>query len=248
MLFRRRISSKKRISSLPFMNISVSPAERCSAFGRASAHAFRKGSMTVECALVLPLFFLGMITLIGFMEIYQLQTEKLTNLCDRAKEMGMFAYAAGGPAEITIPALYTYESSVAVIPLPKVWMKTSVTVHSWIGYEGGSEDSKGLQPEEMIYVTVYGAVYHTDPACRHLDLSVKSVSQGSVENLRNQYGEKYHRCELCGEKAAGELVFITDTGNRYHTSEQCGGLKRTVRLVKKSDYADLPCCKDCAIR
>ena len=37
----------------------------------------KKGSMAVETALVLPLFFLGMVTLISFIDIYKLQTEHL---------------------------------------------------------------------------------------------------------------------------------------------------------------------------
>ena len=36
--------------------------------------ALKRGSLAVETALALPLFFLGMVTLISFMDIYKLQT------------------------------------------------------------------------------------------------------------------------------------------------------------------------------
>lgn len=72
----------------------------------------KKGSMAVETALVLPLFFLGMVTLISFMDIYKLQTEHLSDLCNRAKQAGMYAYITGesGVEDITIPDVYTYKS------------------------------------------------------------------------------------------------------------------------------------------
>lgn len=55
-----------------------------------------KASLAVETALVLPLFFMGMVTLISFMDIYRLQTEHLTKLCERAKQAGMYAYVLEG--------------------------------------------------------------------------------------------------------------------------------------------------------
>ena len=40
----------------------------------------RRASLAVETALVLPLFFLGMVTMISFMDIYQIQTVHLQKL------------------------------------------------------------------------------------------------------------------------------------------------------------------------
>ena len=47
-----------------------------------STSFLKKGSMAVETALVLPLFFSGMVTLISL--IYKLQTEHLSDLCNQA--------------------------------------------------------------------------------------------------------------------------------------------------------------------
>ncbi|MGI6069552.1 MAG: hypothetical protein ACOYBE_03900 [Blautia sp.] len=201
----------------------------------------------MECAGILPLFFLAMVTLIGFMQIYQLQTEQLLSLCEKTKQAGIYAYAVkDGPAEITLPAVRTYESPVGVLPLPKVWLKNQVTVHAWVGYQG-EDDSQGEEAEEMVYVTASGEVYHTDISCRHLKVGIKQVTVGQAEKLRNRYGEKYYRCERCG-KADGTAgnVYITDTGNRFHCSQECSGLKRTIRLVKRSQVSQYAQCKSCS--
>ena len=99
------------------------------------------------------------------------------------------------------------------------------------GQAGGEEKEK----EPMIYVTENGSVYHKDIGCSYLDLSISHVSKNAAEGLRNHYGEKYSPCETCGKgQEQGGMVYITETGNRYHTLESCSGLKRTVRMEKQS--------------
>ena len=100
------------------------------------------------------------------------------------------------------------------------------------GAAGPGEEEK---KETMVYVTENGSVYHKSMGCSYLDLSTSQVSKSAVPGLRNQYGEKYTPCETCSKNAeeAG-MVYITETGNRYHTLESCSGLKRTVRMVKQS--------------
>ena len=61
-----------------------------------SCAKIKKAGLSVETALVLPLFFLGMVTMISFMDIYSLQTTHLQALCEKTKEAGMYAYVADG--------------------------------------------------------------------------------------------------------------------------------------------------------
>ena len=70
-----------------------------------SCAKIKKAGLSVETALVLPLFFLGMVTMISFMDIYSLQTTHLQALCEKTKDAGMYAYVAdgNGPDEITLP-------------------------------------------------------------------------------------------------------------------------------------------------
>ena len=52
----------------------------------------QKASLTVECAVVLPLFFFAMIILAGLLDLYRTTTMIQSILCESAKELGMYAY------------------------------------------------------------------------------------------------------------------------------------------------------------
>ncbi len=235
----------ERIRSLTRYHLLLIPPT----YKRISIHAgktslrtsLKKASIAVETALVLPIFFLGMVTMISFMDIYKLQTEHLTKLCEKTKEAGMYAYVldGSGPDNITLPDFYTYEPIGGLVPLPDVRMFNTVKVHAWTGKEYVNEEGQAggeeKEKEPMIYVTENGSVYHKDIGCSYLDLSISHVSKNAAEGLRNHYGEKYSPCETCGKgQEQGGMVYITETGNRYHTLESCSGLKRTVRMEKQS--------------
>lgn len=99
-----------------------------------SCAKIKKAGLSVETALVLPLFFLGMVTMISFMDIYSLQTTHLQALCEKTKEAGMYAYVAdgNGPDEITLPDVYSYSPVGALTPsinLPAPGRRHTVYVH-----------------------------------------------------------------------------------------------------------------------
>ena len=75
----------RRISNL-FLNTSSEKVSFCA--------LNKKASLALETALVLPMFLLGMVTMISFMDIYRIQTEHLQALCEKTKEAGI-NYIAG---------------------------------------------------------------------------------------------------------------------------------------------------------
>lgn len=210
----------------------------------------KKASLAAETALVLPLFFLGIITLISFMDIYRIQTEHLTVLCEKTKEAGMYAYVLDGkgPEEITLPDVYSYTPAGGLVPLPEIWMHNTVKVHAWTGaeYQDTGNNAVSEKPEEMVYVTETGSVYHKSSGCHYLNLSINQIAGSRISSARNNYGEKYHPCETCSrnQPPAGS-VYVTGNGNRYHNLESCSGLKRTVKLVKQSQVKDMHACSKC---
>ena len=208
----------------------------------------RQASLALETALVLPLFFLGMVTMISFMDIYRIQTVHLQALCEKTKEAGMYAYVLDGkgPKEVTMPDVYAYTPIGALVPLPKVWMHNTVKVHAWTGADETELKGDAKEPEKMVYVTESGTVYHRKPGCRYLNVKINQIAGSSVAHAHNASGQKYSPCESCSrnQKPSG-VVYVTSSGNRYHNLATCSGLKRTVKLVKESQLGGMHACSSC---
>lgn len=115
-----------------------------------------------------------------------------------------------------------------------------------MGEESDEEDSEIT--EEMVYVTKTGRVYHKTKECSHLKLSISNITFNSVGNARNSSGGKYKACEVCskGKKIKGiQTVYITNDGDRYHTSLGCSGLKRTIYTIAISKVGNKKPCSRC---
>ena len=204
MLFQKEKEDKNQINRLdqkrerrsPRRFFLLSPMSRKPLSGKASLCTFlKRASLTVEAALVLPIFLFGVITLISFMDIYKVQTEHLTELCQKAKEAGMYAYGAGnsGAENIVLPDVYSCQPVGGLLPLPRVCFHNTVKVHAWTGvkYE---EENTAAENQPMVYVTESGTVYHRKLGCSYLNLSVQQVSGSAVKKY-----EKIHN----GEKVSG---------------------------------------------
>ena len=138
-----------------------------------------------------------------------------------------------------IPALQGMD--IGAVPLT-----ISMGTRAFIGGKLLTGDSGGqLTGETTVYVAENGVVYHTSRECAHIDLSLHSVYASAVDGLRNSQGGKYYVCELCGGKTPS-VVYLTDTGNRYHCSSQCPGIRRTVYEMPLTGGCVLPPCSRCA--
>ena len=149
----------------------------------------------------------------------------------------------------TIDLVLTYQirSPIGFIKLPGSFFLQRARVRAWTGRDSDGEDDSSGEGEEgaYVYVTETGSVYHDDPNCTHLKLSIREVDETSLDHLRNNSGGKYHRCEKCGGAAVDGKVFITSEGDRYHSSLSCSGLKRTVHQVSREDLGDMRACSKC---
>ncbi len=104
------------------------------------------------------------------------------------------------------------------------------------------DETAGDDNDIYVYITETGDVYHKSRQCYHIKLTIKQVSESSLNTIYSSY----EACELCalGKTSTGN-VYITETGNKYHYSIGCSGLKRTVMRVKLSDVSGLPPCSNC---
>lgn len=101
-----------------------------------------------------------------------------------------------------------------------------------------------LEHYDVFYVTENGLVYHKDYHCSYLDLSIRMTHMGTVSDLRNESGGRYYPCEHCMKGNAG-TIYITNFGDRYHSSLSCSGLKRTIYAIPVSEAAGKGACSKC---
>lgn len=136
---------------------------------------------------------------------------------------------------------YQIRIPVPVFYLNRITQKETMKVKAWTGYE---REGFSLENDEIVYITETGLVYHRDYHCTYLDLSIQLVSKSEIDHLRNSGGEKYERCRYCSGLNSRN-VYITDYGNRYHSSLSCSGLKRTVYAVSISEITGRGACSKC---
>ena len=135
---------------------------------------------------------------------------------------------------------YTLRLPYNVIGLPGIPVVQRACTRGWTGYE---PDICEKEEEQIVYVTEHGTVYHKTSDCSHIDLTVRSADYKDLSSLRNTEGQKFSACEKCGSRMVLKgRIFITNTGNCYHTTSGCSGLKRGVLAIPISQAEDYrPC-------
>lgn len=214
-----------------------------------SMRAGSRASVTVEAAAVLPLFFMAVLTLAMFMEALRLQGQSSIELSNKARKASVAAAVGGSAADGVYidffrPKTYSYPFGLFGIPDLKIAVRARV--YPWVGCEAGALGGGDARAsEETVIVTENQSVYHTDPDCTHIDISVIRTSASQVRNLRNAYGRKYRPCSGFPAGYTGD-VYVTEKGDYYYPSTAYGSLTRHVRIVRKSEVSGLRECSRCA--
>ncbi len=212
--------------------------------------SIKNASFTVEAALILPFFLLICLTIFGMLNFYSLYVSESVALKDRAEKTAVYAYESDRSPDsdgyLTLTKPVNYKVPYSPVPLPALEVPCFARVHIWCGYLGSGFGFDSNTDSEMVYVTDYESVYHTDPSCSHLDLHIFTKSLSEARKSRNIDGARYHPCEKCIRKAgANPQVYLSERGTAYHNNLECSGLKRNVRLVEKSEVSGLRLCSRC---
>ncbi len=242
-----------------------------------------KGSITLEAAAVIPIFFLAILSMVYLFEVIGTQVSIQSALHKVGKEMSeelcvpvlisdeeiegrivdsvgkerledsVVAQGSEGlsctyskinsiTGEINLNVRYQIEIPVPFFRLPIRTCEERLRVKAWTGYVPGFDIPEN---DEWVYMTEHGVVYHKSLFCSYLELSIRSVTSDSIGEERNESGGRYYQCEKCSDILHGGTVYITDYGNRYHTSLNCAGLKRTVQVVPLYELQGIGGCSKC---
>lgn len=212
-----------------------------------------RGSLTVECAMALPIFFFACVVLISVINAVRLQTEADLKAANKARALAMAAAAAEGepsaaldpaswidlcaPHRMRIPSLFP--------GLPSLVVYSSARVAKWTG--GGI----GLPPEQeseeddpVVFIADNRSVYHTHADCTYLNLSIYASTTEDIRKLRNTNGGKYYPCRGFPRNYRGP-VYATSNGTYYYPSLNYRSLKRHVHTARLSECHDLSECTRC---
>lgn len=103
-------------------------------------------------------------------------------------------------------------------------------------------ENNETEENKYVYITETGEAYHTSRTCYHIKLTIRQIPDGE---LSDRY-QNLSPCERCAEgRTTDGTVYITETGDRYHLSVSCSGLKRTVMRVKQKNVGSIPPCSNC---
>ncbi len=132
--------------------------------------------------------------------------------------------------------------------MPFTFFVQKAVVRGWTGKEnctGNHSENENQDPaHQTVYVTDHGSVYHTNPNCSHLKITIIPVTESQLKKARNLDGCKYKKCPYCGNKGGGSL-YVDPYGNCWHTSLDCPSLKRSTHEVSLDECGHMHECKDC---
>lgn len=182
-----------------------------------------------------------------------LKLNSLNCACIKGGELGirLVCEDTSEREEVILSALYDIKIPVLIFRMRTISAKQTLKTRFFVGKSMKNDCGNGREMEQekkdvIVYITENGTVYHKSKTCSHLQLSIKPISFTMVEQARNIGGAKYKQCERCKKNLNGKgIVFITLEGNRYHTSLQCSGLKRTITEISLDRVKDWDCCKRC---
>lgn len=145
---------------------------------------------------------------------------------------------------VDLRAVYYVQPDFSVLYTPWYLICTRFLGKAWTGYDvtGKKADEK---EQRYVYITETGKVYHQSLECASLNITIKEIFALNIDEERNEYGEKYKKCELCAKGMEPIVLYITTDGDRYHYIKECSGLKRTIFTVPLSEVGNRAPCKRC---
>lgn len=218
---------------------------RCSAL-------FKRGSLTVEAAFSIPLFFLTVVSLVSLMGIYGEFCTKTVALQQSAEEFAILQTYIDQGSTVPVMRYDTVKVTLPFLPFDVAAgrLLAAASVLPWTGRSDYSDlEAANSSGGQLYYLSDYQSVYHTSSCCSYLSLQITALSSDRLRSQTNHSGEHYGACDKCvGAGGVGSVVYVTENGEHYHNSPECSGLKRSVHLVEEEEIAGLHMCQRCSRR
>ena len=140
---------------------------------------------------------------------------------------------------VYIKLTYDICIEVPLVGKVKIPCEERIRQRAYLGYDKENDaDSDGT----YVYVAENGTVYHNSRSCFHIKLTIRQINPAEADEECNGLSQ----CSLCARYKGRGTVYVTKSGDRYHYSLECPGLKRTVYRVKKDESGVKNPCSDCS--
>ena len=213
-------------------------------------------SMTVEAAIVLPLFVFLAIALLMPMKALDTERKIRTTMEKNCCDLSLAAYMEneentdeGGDIILGI----TYRERIPFFSVAVNGLKTEISVkrRQWIGLNGKLKSNKNgssgeENAKEMVYVGRNMGRYHKKRDCHYISNTYQTVSIAEATAMRDADGHRFTACSSCkGMIGKSGMVYVTPGGRHYHGSTDCSAMVSYVRKVPISEVLYLGVCSYC---
>lgn len=208
-----------------------------------------RASMCVEASFSFSFFLLFLVNVFSIILWFRTYSENTYALWQRGKQIAAYSYIVSGLTGnnedlIRLQKTEKMETQFSILPIAEGKIVSACVIKPWTGYDVTIAKNR---PEEdsIVYMTEYGSVYHKDRGCTHISLSIHGVAVTEIEEKVNEDQKHYTSCEYCNDSEFVTVVYITNYGDKYHTTIKCRGLRRYVRSVRLSQIDGVKPCSKC---
>ncbi len=202
------------------------------------------GSMTVEAAMAVPLFLFFIANMLSLFIMYESYCKNLASLHQEAKFLALASHTSEDDDVVELVKYQNITPIFKTMGFNGTGVVVNAGVRKWTGYNL-LNNQNAREEEEYVYVTESGTVYHRKRDCRHLKITLKLIEANNINFAKNRSGGSYKKCEICMKGQSTGMYFVTESGNKYHGSASCSGLKRTIKTVKLSEVGGKGACSSC---
>ncbi|MDD3205114.1 MAG: hypothetical protein PHS74_05185 [Lachnospiraceae bacterium] len=201
--------------------------------------SYKKASITVETALVLPLFLFVVINLLSILNIIRLYSDVEMEMHQAGKKMAVYAYAYDNIMDnhadivnladaIGFDDYYLQETIKERVG--KSYLDSSPMVN---GKNGISFQKSKIMEEDIIDLV---AEYKVKPLISVIGFSKIPLINRCRMRAWTGYDNTQSENLVSGKE---QIVFITETGTVYHTSRSCTHLDLTIQRTSMEEVSSL---------
>lgn len=190
-----------------------------------------QGSMTVEAAMVLPLFLVFFLQISGFIEMLRLHSNLEYGLWKAGKTLML--YGTGEQLAEAVPELavsYLYVNGVLHSTLGQEYLNSSPLTLGSVGLNFLESDI--ITDEDEVKLTL---TYQVSPKGQLLPFSYARLSN-------RFYGRAWTGYDVASQSVEMQVAYVTEYGEVWHSTRECSHLKLTVQMISSTTLGNTRNC------